>query len=90
MLYGRGAILIEGTREGVELPKYVGPGSNFGDAEFDAEVAEATREYDPEHEIVVVFALQDFGCALGRYGVDEPNETPPMCYARLRKDDVLH
>ena len=41
-------------------------------------------------EIVVVFALQDFGCALGHYGVDDPNEAPPMCYARLRKDDVLH
>jgi hypothetical protein len=91
MRNGRGAILFEGTSEGPEkLPEYTVSGYDFGDAAVNAEAEKAIREYDPENEIIVIFALQDVGFTCGRHSVDDPTATPPMCYAKLEKDEMIH
>ncbi len=79
-LHQRGAVVIRGDKSGPEFLRYVPLGADFGNDEIE----QCVRQYDPEHEIVFVFALEGFETAFGRYRAENPDRAPLLVYLALR------
>lgn len=79
--HGRGALILAGDRNGADKPPYpyLVPDDN---PDMDHDLAEMIDQYDPDREIVVVFALRGFANAGGCYQVEDDQQTPAAIYRR--------